>query len=176
MLEALEEFRFGDDELRFLSDQKVVDRATVDWLEGYRFSGDVSGYAEGECYFPQSPVLVVESTFAEGVILETLVLSILNHDTAIASAASRMTTAAMGRPCIEMGSGARTEESAVAAARAAYVAGFEATSNIEAGRRYGVPTTGTAATPSPSCTIGEGGLHRPGRLARQGHDPPGRHL
>jgi nicotinate phosphoribosyltransferase len=126
VLEALEQFRFGDDELRFLSDRKVVDRATVEWLADYRFSGDVSGYAEG-------------------VILETLVLSILNHDTAIASAASRMTTAAMGRPCIEMGSRRTHEESAVAAARAAYVAGFDATSNLEAGRRYGVPTTGTAA-------------------------------
>ena len=145
VLEALEQFRFGDDELRFLADQKVVDRRTVDWLADYRFSGDVSGYAEGECYFPQSPVLVVESTFAEGVILETLVLSILNHDTAIASAASRMTTAAVGRPCIEMGSRRTHEESAVAAARAAYIAGFDATSNLEAGRRYGVPTTGTAA-------------------------------
>jgi len=145
VLEALEHFRFGDDELRFLSDRRVVDRATVDWLADYRFTGDVSGYAEGECYFPQSPVLVVESSFAEGVILETLVLSILNHDTAIASAASRMTTAAIGRPCIEMGSRRTHEEAAVAAARAAYVAGFHATSNLEAGRRYGVPTTGTAA-------------------------------
>ena len=145
LLEALEQFRFGDDELRFLSDNEVVDRPTIDWLASYRFSGDVSGYAEGECYFPQSPVLVVESSFAEGVILETLVLSILNHDTAIASAASRMTTAAGGRPCIEMGSRRTHEESAVAAARAAYIAGFDATSNLEAGRRHGVPTTGTAA-------------------------------
>ncbi len=145
LLEALESFRFSDDELRFLRDTNVVDRQTIDWLEGYRFSGQVSGYAEGECYFPQSPVLVVESSFAEGVVLETLALSILNHDTAIASAASRMTSAAGDRPCIEMGSRRTHEESAVAAARAAYVAGFEATSNLEAGRRYGVPTTGTAA-------------------------------
>ncbi len=145
LLEALDSFRFGDDELRFLSDANIVDRQTIDWLSGYRFSGQVSGYAEGECYFPQSPVLVVESTFAEGVVLETLALSILNHDTAIASAASRMTSAAGDRPCIEMGSRRTHEESAVAAARAAYVAGFEATSNLEAGRRYGVPTTGTAA-------------------------------
>ena len=145
ILEALEDFRFGDDELRFLSDSGVVDRPTVDWLAAYRFSGDISGYAEGECYFPGSPVLVVESSFAEGVLLETLVLSILNHDTAIASAASRMTSAAAGRPCIEMGSRRTQEESAVAAARAAYICGFDATSNLEAGRRYGVPTTGTAA-------------------------------
>jgi nicotinate phosphoribosyltransferase len=145
VLEALEAFRFGDDELRFLSDKRVVDQATLDWLAAYRFTGDVSGYAEGECYFPGSPVLVVESTFAEGVLLETLVLSILNHDTAIASAASRMTSAAGDRPCIEMGSRRTHEESAVAAARAAYICGFEATSNLEAGRRFGVPTTGTAA-------------------------------
>jgi nicotinate phosphoribosyltransferase len=144
-LEALERFRFGDDELRFLADAKVVDRPTLDWLASYRFSGDVTGYAEGECYFPQSPVLVVESTFAEGVVLETLVLSILNHDTAIASAASRMTSAAGDRPCIEMGSRRTHEDAAVAAARAAYIAGFHATSNLEAGLRYGVPTTGTAA-------------------------------
>ncbi len=145
LLESLESFRFGDDELRFLADNHVVDRTTVDWLESYRFSGSVSGYAEGECYFPQSPVLVVESTFAEGVVLETLVLSVLNHDTAIASAASRMTTAAGGRPCIEMGSRRTHEHAAVAAARAAYIGGFDATSNLEAGRAYGVPTTGTAA-------------------------------
>ncbi len=145
VLEALEQFRFGDDELRFLERAGVVDRPTLDWLAGYRFSGDVTGYAEGECYFPGSPVLVVESSFAEGVLLETLVLSILNHDTAIASAASRMTAAAGDRPCIEMGSRRTHEDAAVAAARAAYVAGFGTTSNLEAGRRYGVPTAGTAA-------------------------------
>ncbi len=144
-LEALQEFRFGDAEIEDLRRRKVVDEATCHWLAGYRFSGDVSGYAEGEVYFPGSPVLVVESSFAEGVVLETLALSILNHDTAIASAASRMTAAAGDRPCIEMGSRRTHEEAAVAAARAAYIAGFATTSNLEAGRRYGVPTAGTAA-------------------------------
>ena len=144
-LEALQEFRFGDAEIEDLRRRKVVDEATCEWLAGYRFSGDVSGYAEGEVYFPGSPVLVVESSFAEGVVLETLALSILNHDTAIASAASRMTAAAGDRPCIEMGSRRTHEEAAVAAARAAYIAGFATTSNLEAGRRYGVPTAGTAA-------------------------------
>ncbi len=144
-LDALERFRFGEAEVAELRRRKVVDDATCDWLAGYRFSGDVSGYAEGEVYFPGSPVLVVESSFAEGVLLETLALSILNHDTAIASAASRMTTAAGDRPCIEMGSRRTHEEAAVAAARAAYIAGFGTTSNLEAGRRYGVPTAGTAA-------------------------------
>lgn len=145
LLDALQDFRFGDSELSFLREQRVVDAQTLDWLASYEFSGDVWGYAEGEIYFPGSPMLIVESTFAEAVVLETLVLSILNHDTAIASAASRMTAAAEDRPCIEMGSRRTHEESAVAAARAAYIAGFTTTSNLEAGRRYGVPTTGTAA-------------------------------
>lgn len=143
LLDAIERFRFGDEELERLSD--VVDEATLHFLAGYRFTGDIWGYAEGECYFPHSPVLVVECDFKHAVVLETLVLSILNHDSAVASAASRMACASNGRPCIEMGSRRTHEEAAVAAARAAYISGFAATSNLEAGRRYGVPTTGTAA-------------------------------
>jgi nicotinate phosphoribosyltransferase len=143
LLEAVERFRFGDAELARL--RGVLDDQTVAFLADYRFEGDIWGYAEGECYFPGSPVLVVESDFAHAVVLETLVLSILNHDSAIAAAASRMTSAAGDRPCIEMGSRRTHEEAAVAAARAAYIAGFATTSNLEAGRRHGVPTTGTAA-------------------------------
>ena len=75
-------------------------------------------------YFPGSPVVIVESSFAEGVLLETVLLSIYNHDSAIASAASRMTAMAGDRPCIEMGSRRTQELAAVAAARAAYIAGF----------------------------------------------------
>ena len=118
---------------------------TLDWLAGYRFTGDIWGYGEGDVYFPGSPLLVVESTFAEAVVLETLLLSILNHDSAVASAASRMIGAAEGRPCIEMGSRRTHEWAAVAAARAAYICGFATTSNLQAGLDYGVPTAGTAA-------------------------------
>lgn len=144
-LEALKNFRFTDAEIDDLRERDVVDESTLEWLADYRFSGDIYGYPEGECYFPGSPLLVVESTFAEGVLLETLALSILNHDSAVAAAASRMTSAAAGRPCIEMGSRRTHEEAAVAAARAAYVAGFATSSNLEAGRRFDVPTAGTSA-------------------------------
>ena len=144
-LEALKNFRFTDAEIDDLRERDVVDESTLEWLADYRFSGDIYGYLEGECYFPGSPLLVVESTFAEGVLLETLALSILNHDSAVAAAASRMTSAAAGRPCIEMGSRRTHEEAAVAAARAAYVAGFATSSNLEAGRRFDVPTAGTSA-------------------------------
>ncbi|WP_191279704.1 nicotinate phosphoribosyltransferase [Nocardioides flavus (ex Wang et al. 2016)] len=142
-LDAIEEFRFDAGTLTAL--EGVVDPDMLDWLASYRFSGDVWGYAEGEAYFPHSPLLVVEGTFAEAVLLETVLLSIYNHDSAIASAASRMTLAADGRPCIEMGARRTHEEAAVAAARAAYVAGFEATSNLAARARHGVPSTGTSA-------------------------------
>ncbi len=145
LLEALADFRFGDEELAWLRAHDVVSAPTLDWLADYRFSGSISGYREGEVYFPGSPLLVVEAPFAEGVILETLALSILNYDSAVASAAARMVAAADGRPLAEMGSRRTGERSAVAAARAAYIAGFSATSNLEAGRTWGVPTMGTAA-------------------------------
>ena len=142
-LDALERFHFDDEAIAMLDG--IVNDETREWLAAYRFSGDVWGYAEGEAYFPYSPLVIVESTFAEAVLLETLLLSIYNHDSAIASAASRMTMAAGDRPCIEMGSRRTHEEAAVASARAAYLAGFASTSNLAARQRYGVPTAGTSA-------------------------------
>jgi nicotinate phosphoribosyltransferase len=145
LLDALEQFRFGDRELEFLERAQIADAPTLEFLRNYRFSGDIWGYAEGDCYFPGSPILVVEGTFAEAVILETLALSIYNHDSAIASAASRMVGAAHGRPLVEMGSRRTHERAAVAAARAAYIAGFATTSNLRAGYEYRLPTSGTSA-------------------------------
>lgn len=144
-LDAIQAFRFDDDTLNYLLEQNVVDTDLAQWLSRYRFRGDVWGYPEGEVYFPGSPLLIVEGTFAEACLLETLLLSIYNYDCAVAAAASRMTAMAGERPCIEMGSRRTNEYAAVSAARAAYVAGFASTSNLEAGRRYGIPTTGTAA-------------------------------
>ncbi|KDA06066.1 nicotinate phosphoribosyltransferase [Microbacterium sp. CH12i] len=145
LLSLLRDFRFGDDELRFLRDGDVVDAETLKYLEKYRFTGSIQGYREGELYFPGSPILTVEGSFADAVVLETLALSALNHDSAIATAASRMSIAAGERPLAEMGSRRAAEWSAVAAARAAHIAGFSATSNLEAGRQWGIPTMGTAA-------------------------------
>mgnify|MGYP000258105617 CR=1 FL=1 len=145
LLDEIERFRFGDAELTWLRDNAVVGQEALDWLADYQFRGSISGYQEGETFFPGSPILVVDGTFAEAVILETLVLSVLNYDSAVASAAARMVSAAQGRPLAEMGSRRANERAAVAAARAAYIAGFGATSNLEAGRTYGIPTMGTAA-------------------------------
>jgi nicotinate phosphoribosyltransferase len=143
LVEALSQFTFDDAALSLLDD--FLDPDTLGYLTGYRFGGDVDGYPEGELYFPGSPVLSVRGTFAECVVLETLALSILNHDSAVASAAARMVSAAEGRPLIEMGSRRTHEEAAVAAARAAYLAGFSGSSNLAAEQRHGVPTMGTSA-------------------------------
>jgi nicotinate phosphoribosyltransferase len=145
LLEALKAFRFDSGQLDFLGAAGIADDLTLSFLESYRFGGDVWGYAEGDCYFPGSPILVVEGTFAEAVILETLALSILNHDCAVAAAGSRMVIAARGRPLIEMGSRRTHERAAVASARAAYIAGFASTSNLQAGYQYRIPTSGTSA-------------------------------
>jgi nicotinate phosphoribosyltransferase len=145
LLDALADFRFDAADLEFLRAGGVIDDVSADYLSSYRFGGDVDGYREGELYFPHSPILTVTGEFAEAVVLETLALSILNHDSAVASAAARMVMASAGRPIIEMGSRRTHEEAAVAAARAAYLAGFASTSNLAASRRYGIPTAGTAA-------------------------------
>jgi nicotinate phosphoribosyltransferase len=145
LIELIRDFRFTEADVDFLRRSQIVDENTAAWLAAYRFSGDIEGYAEGELFFPGSPILTVSGTFAECVVLETLILSVLNHDSAIAAAAARMVTAARGRPIIEMGSRRTHEDAAVAAARAAYLAGFASTSNLAAGALYGIPTTGTSA-------------------------------
>ncbi|MEV6316652.1 nicotinate phosphoribosyltransferase [Streptomyces sp. NPDC051776] len=145
VLDAVENFRFDDGALEFLRGHRIVDDATLSWLADHRFRGDIWGYPEGEVYFPGSPFLRVEGSFAEAVLLETVILSILNHDSAVAAAASRMAVAAGGRPLIEMGARRTHELAAVAASRAAYIGGFSSTSDLAAGFRYGIPTVGTSA-------------------------------
>lgn len=145
LVDAIGRFQFGPAELSWLDDNNIVGKGTLEWLSGYRFTGSIDSYREGELYTAGSPVLTLKGTFAETVLLETLVLSTLNFDSAVASAASLVTLAAAGRPVIEMGGRSVHPVAAVAAARAAYLAGFASTSNLEAGRRYGIPTAGTAS-------------------------------
>lgn len=144
-IEAVENFRFTDEQIAYLSEKRIVNQHTLDYLKDYKFEGNIYAYHEGDLYFPYSPILTVEGTFGDSVLLETVLLSILNHDSAVASAASRMVQAGKGMPIAEMGSRRTQEQSAVSSARAAYIAGFTSTSNVEAGYRYGIPTMGTSA-------------------------------
>ena len=145
ILEALERFEFDAEQIDWLKDQGIISEDAAQFLASWRFTGDIWGYAEGECYFPGSPLLTVEGTFADCTLMETLLLSILNHDCAVASAASRMTIAAHGRPCMDMGARRAHERAAVSAARAAIIGGFQGTSDLEAAKRYGIRCIGTAA-------------------------------
>lgn len=145
ILEALRNFRFTEAEVDYVREAGIVSDATLDWLANYEFKGDIYGYAEGEVYFPGSPLLTVTGTFADAVVLETVILSILNYDSAVATAASRMTIASHDRPCLEMGARRMHERAAVAAARASVIGGFVGTSNLEAARSYGIKPIGTAA-------------------------------
>ncbi len=96
LLDAVARFRFDDEQLAFL--HRMLDPRTLGWLAGYRFRGDIDGYPEGELYFPGSPVLTVTGSFAEAVILETLVLSVLNHDSAVATLGARRPQTPPGGP------------------------------------------------------------------------------
>jgi nicotinate phosphoribosyltransferase len=145
LVDLLEGLHFAEADIIWLLDHDVVTARAADYLRNFRLSCDVQAYREGEPYFPGSPVLTVRGELGQALILETLVLSVLNHDSAIASAAARMAVAADGRPLIEMGSRRTHERAAVATARAAYLAGFAATSNLAAGQHFGIPTVGTAA-------------------------------
>lgn len=145
VIEAVRNFRFDKKRIAWLEANKIVEPAVIERLRNFKFNGKITGYHEGDLYFPYSPILTVEGTFAEAVLLETVLLSIMNYDSAVASAASRMIQAAKGMPVYELGSRRAHEQAAVAAARAAYITGFSATSNLEAGYEYGIPTMGTSA-------------------------------
>ena len=153
ILEALERFEFDADQIDWLREGGVISQQAADFLSSWRFTGDIWGYAEGECYFSGSPLLTVEGSFADCTLLETLLLSILNHDCAVASAASRMTIAAHGRPCMDMGAGG-------------------------APRRppgVGPPAPGKGGVPGPTPHGAPRGLGRPGPGPRRvpGHIRPG---
>jgi len=146
MIGAARQFRFDEATVAHLVSSGVVQQGPMtEWLRAYRFTGDITGYAEGELFFPYSPVVTVTGSFAECVVLETVILSVLNHDCAVASAAARIVDAAGGKKLIEGGSRRTDPQAAVAAARACHVGGFDTTSNLEAGRRHGIPTGGTTA-------------------------------
>lgn len=142
-IDAILNFRFNEAELETLATK--LNPATIEYLRNYKFTGTIHGYEEGQLWFPYAPLLTIESTLGEGIILETLLLSIFNYDSAVASAASRMRKAAGDLFLMEFGARRVNEDAATVATRATYLAGFNASSNMEAYHVYGVPVTGTAA-------------------------------
>jgi nicotinate phosphoribosyltransferase len=146
--EYLSNLSFSEDDIEFLRTiptlKSIFASSNFDkYLRGFRFSGDLWMMAEGEIVFAGEPLVRVTGTLPEVHIAETFILSVLNHDVKIASKAARIVLAARGRPVLEFGTRRTHHEAAVDAARAAYLAGFAATSNVEAGKRYGIPLKGT---------------------------------
>jgi len=142
-LKAIRDFKFDKAEIDYLEDH--LNAETIEYLRNFKFTGTVYGYREGEFFFPFSPIITIEGTFGEAVLFETILLSIYNYDSAVASHASRIRKVAGKTSLSELGARRANEDAAVVAARAAYIAGWDGTSNLLAGQRYGVPAFGTSA-------------------------------
>jgi len=149
VLGYLENLRFNEEDVRFLSEHpafRTVSRAFFDYLQSFRFTGDVHAIPEGTLVFGNEPLVQVTAPVLEAQIVETYLLSAINFETLVASKAARVVTAARGRPVWEFGTRrAQGPQAGVRAARAAYVGGCAGTSNVLAGYLYGVPLAGTAA-------------------------------
>lgn len=146
---ALCEIRFSDEDIAYLRKLPVLRDGMTDkfvkWLKAFRFTGDMWAMSEGEVVFAGEPLIRITAPLPQAQLVETLILSILNHDIKISSKAARIVLAAAGKNLFEFGTRRTHHEAAVSVARAAYLAGFAGTSNVEAGKRFGIPVAGTMA-------------------------------
>lgn len=145
-LEYLEDLRFGEDELEYLSSLNIFSADFVTWLEDFRFQGDLWAVAEGTLVFPGEPLLRVEAPLPQAQLIESALLNIINFQTLVATKAARVVEAASGGTVLEFGlRRAQGIDGALAASRAAFLGGCHATSNTLAGSMYGIPVKGTHA-------------------------------
>jgi nicotinate phosphoribosyltransferase len=146
VLQYLEGLRFTADDLRYLESLRLFTRACIEHLDGFRFTGSVRAVREGSIVFPTEPLLEVKAPIGQAQLVETFLLNQVTFQTMIASKGARAVIAAQGRRLIDFGSRrAHGTDAAIAAARALCIAGYEATSNVAAGRRFGIPVAGTMA-------------------------------
>lgn len=148
-LRYLRNLRFTEAQIEYLTEVPALREGMsfefVEFLRDFRFRGDVWAMPEGTVCFANEPMLRVTGSLLEAQLVETFLLSAINTETVVASKAARIVLAANGGSCLEFGTRRTSPEEAVASARAAYLAGFTATSNVEAGYRYDIPIAGTAA-------------------------------
>lgn len=149
VLEYLERLRFTEEELAYLATvpalREAMTPAFMSFLRQLRFTGDVDAVPEGTAVFAQEPLVRIRAPLIEAQLIETFLLSALNHATLIASKAARIVHAAGDAQVVEFGTRRTHPAAAIDAARAAYGAGMVGTSNVEAGLRYGIPVMGTMA-------------------------------
>ena len=146
VIEYINDLHFEDEDIEYLKEKKLFDDDFLDYLRGFRFSGDIYAVTEGTVIFPGEPIMTVRAKAIEAQFIETYVLLMLNHQSMIATKANRIVRASDGRAVSEFGSRrAHGADAAIYGARAAYIAGCSGTACTIADESFGVPATGTMA-------------------------------
>ena len=146
LLREIESLRFCDEQLGYLRGLGQFPESFLEWLRGFRFTGDIHAMREGTPFFPNEPILEVVAPIAEAQLIETIVLNQIGLQTILASKAARIVAAARGHPLVDFGARrAQGIDAAIKGARAFYIAGASASSNLAAGKAYGIPVSGTMA-------------------------------
>jgi len=146
VIQFLQRFRFSDSDIDYLRNELGYRDDFLDYLRMLRFTGTVRSMREGEIVFANEPIMRIEAPLAEAQLIETAILNIINFQTLIATKASRIKHILGDEPALEFGSRRAQEmDAALWGARAAYIGGIEATSNVRAGKLFGIPVAGTHA-------------------------------
>jgi len=146
IIDYIRNFRFRESDLNYLAEELEYDKGFIDYLRSITFTGTITAMREGEIVFANEALLRVETNLAEAQLLETALLNIVNHQTLIATKAARIKHVAEDKTLLEFGSRRAHEmDAAVWGARAAFIGGFQATSNVRAGKLFGIPVAGTHA-------------------------------
>lgn len=146
LLEAINDFRFEEEELKYLKSIGIFKDWFLDYLESYNFKGNIYAIDEGRIIFQNEPLVQIEGPLVDVQILETLVINVMHYNTLLASKAARCYIASRGKSLIDFGlRRAHGFDAGVYGARACYIAGFAGTSNLLAGKKYSIPVFGTMA-------------------------------
>ena len=145
-IEYVQNLRFNEDDIAYLRSLNIFDESFLSYLRSFRFTGDILAVPEGTVVFPDEPILRVTAPVMEAQLLETALLNIINHQTLIATKASRVVQAARGDRVLEFGlRRAQGPDAGIYGARAAIIGGCQSTSNVLTGQLFGVPISGTHA-------------------------------
>ncbi len=146
VIEYIRDLNFTEEDIAYLRTKNCFTEEFLEYLRTFKFTGDIWAVPEGTPIFPGEPILTVRAPAVQAQFIETYVLMELNHQSLIATKASRIVRAAEGRPVAEFGSRrAQGASGAILGARASYIAGCAGTACVQADRDYGVPATGTMA-------------------------------
>jgi len=146
LLKMLREFRFEDEEIEYLERSGKFGQKFLDYLKDFRFSGDVWAFREGEIFLGGEPVVSVRAPLPQAQLVETILINTLQHPILVATKAARCVSVAQGTTLVDFGlRRAQGKDAGIQAARSSYIVGFAGTSNVLAGKEYGIPVFGTMA-------------------------------